>query len=211
MIPLAVVLITALVLAMPPLAGWFSATMPRHQLLQVPAMLLLGVLAVRSARRRGLRLPDTHNWDPALLVLAVGAMLFWMIPRSLDIASTNAVADQLLHVSWFLIGAIAANSLPRVSFIVGVALAIHALAMLIMLGVVYQRYPGLICTAYTMEQQRYTGRILLYAAPILGAILWTWLIVRFFRAQTASGTIATTASPPETATGPALVLKHERA
>ncbi len=211
MIRLAVVLLTALVLAMPPLAGWFSATMPRHQLLQVPAMLLLGVLAIRSARRRGLQLPDTHYWDPALLVLAVGAMLFWMIPRSLDIASTNAVADQLLHVSWFLIGAIAANSLPRVSLIVGVALAIHALAMLIMLGVVYQRYPGLICTAYTMEQQRYTGRILLYAAPVLGASLWTWLIMRYFRAQAASGTTEKIVGPSDTGAGSALVLEHERA
>lgn len=170
-------MIVALVLAMPPLAQWFSATMPRHQLLQVPAMLLLGAVAARGGATGRQRWP-TPEWDPAILVLVVGVMMFWMVPRSLDLAASNMVADQLLHVSWFLVGAALAYTLPRITVTVTMALGIHAVAMLAAVGLVYTLYPGLICTAYNIQQQRETGQAMLYAAPVLGVALWGWALRR---------------------------------
>ncbi len=173
MISTAIAIVVALVLAMPPLAGWFSATMPRHQLIQVPAMVVLGAVAAKGWKGR-----PGPEWDPALLVIAVGIMMFWMVPRSLDAAASGAVADQLLHISWFMGGAILSHSLPRVSVVVPVALGIHAVAMLFAVGLVYMLYPGLICTAYNLEQQRMTGRVLFYVAPALGVALWGWILHR---------------------------------
>lgn len=166
----------AVVLAMPPQAQWFSATMPRHQLLQVPAMLLLGAVAAHGWRRR--RPGSAPAWDPAILVLAVGAMMFWMVPRSLDLAASSTVADQLLHVSWFLAGAALSHALPRTTLAVTMALGIHGVAMVAAIGLVYTLYPGLICTAYNMEQQRATGHAMLYAAPMLAVVLWGWAVRR---------------------------------
>lgn len=173
MIRSAMAIAVAIVLALPPLASWFSATMPRHQLMQVPAMLLLGIVAAHGWAK-GRRWRPDPEWDPALLVLAVGVMVFWMVPRSLDSAASSMVADQLLHVSWFLAGAALAHTLPRTTFAVWMALGIHAVAMLAAVGLVYTLYPGLICTAYNIQQQRETGRAMLYAAPVLGVVLWGW-------------------------------------
>jgi hypothetical protein len=53
---------------LPPLDPWLDATMPRHLLVQVPAL------------------------------LAIGALAFWMIPRALDTAIIRNDADQALWV-----------------------------------------------------------------------------------------------------------------
>ncbi|HEU4763236.1 MAG TPA: hypothetical protein VFS28_01190 [Gemmatimonadales bacterium] len=162
----------AVVLAAPPLAQWFSTTMERHQLLQVPALVLLGVAAGHGSRGRPPR--PGADWDTALVVLAVGAMMFWMLPRSIDFAASDAVGDQLMHLSWFLAAAALAHALPRIPFAVAMALGIHGVAMLAAVGLVYRYYPGLLCTAYNLQQQRATGRIMVSLAPMLGVGLWGW-------------------------------------
>lgn len=167
----------AVLVALPPLAQWFSATMPRHQLIQLPVLLVLGAVAARRGRASA---SGGHpgDWGPALLTLAVGTVMFWMVPRSVDLAASNALADQLQHLSMFLAGAGFSRTLPPLSVVTRMALGIHGVAMLVAQGLVYTLYPGLICTAYTLQQQHSTGRILLYAAPVLGLILWGWAVRR---------------------------------
>lgn len=118
------------------------------------------------------------QWGPALLILASGMILFWMIPRSIDLAANNWIADQVMHLSWFLAAATLALVLPRMHLMVSMALGTQAVAMMLAIGLVYTRYPGLICTAYNLQQQHYTGRVMLRAAPLLGLLLWTWGIRR---------------------------------
>lgn len=169
----------ASILALPPLAGWFSATMPRHQLLQVPAMLILGAIAAGGRAPKVMeRERPAGEWSAPILILAVGAMIFWMIPRSVDLAASSALADQLMHASWFLAGAALAHSVPQIPSPIAMALGIHGVAMLAAAGLVYSLYPGLICTAYNLQQQHATGRILLLGAPVLGMILWVRAIRR---------------------------------
>jgi hypothetical protein len=182
----------AVLLALPPLAQWFSATMPRHQLIQVPALLVLGAVAARQGSSSGSGRPAGDR-GPALLVLAIGILMFWMVPRSVDLAASNAAADQLQHVSSFLAGAGFARTLPALSVVTTMALGIHGVAMLAAQGLVYTLYPGLICTAYTLQQQLTTGRFLLYAAPMLGLGLWGWVLRRMAAPTTMS---ASTAKPP---------------
>lgn len=165
----------ALLLALPPCAQWFSATMPRHQLLQVPAMVVLGAIAARGLARWAMaRVP--RGWDAPLLVVAIGTVMFWMIPRSVDLAASSMAADQVMHLSWFLAGGALAYTLPRAPVVARMALGIHGVAMLAAAGLVYTLYPGLICTAYTLPQQHATGRWMLLAAPVLAVLLWVWAV-----------------------------------
>ena len=50
------------------------------------------------------------------------------------------------------------------AFVIPVTLGLQATAMLMALGIVYLHFPGLICTAYTLAQQRVAGAGLVRAA-----------------------------------------------
>ena len=171
----------ACLLALPPADIYLAATMERRLLIQLPAMLVLGALA-------GWRPAGQRSWragDLAALAFAVGAMLFWMIPRSLDLAARSRPADAALLVSAFVAGFALARSLPHLSFVITVALGLHATAMFMALGIVYLHFPGLICTAYTLAQQRVTGVGLVRAAPVAWVLLWGWALRRLAVARSA--------------------------
>lgn len=136
-------------------------------------MIILGVVTVRALVRVR-RIHPTPEWNLALLILAIALILFWTVPRSIDLAANHAGADQMMHLSWFLAGALLAHTLPQFHLIVAMALGTHAVAMLIAIGLVYTRYPGLICSAYNLQQQHATGRVMLWIAPALALCLWGW-------------------------------------
>jgi hypothetical protein len=165
----------ACLLALPPADAFLGATMERRLLIQIPAILVLGALAgwpAEAAHR------PWHSGDLAALAFAVGAMLFWMIPRSLDLAARSHVVDKALHLSVFTVGLALARSLPHLSFAIPMTLGVQATAMLMALGIVYLHYPGLICTAYTLEQQRVAGAGLVRATPVAWILLWSWALRR---------------------------------
>lgn len=164
----------ACLLALPPADAYLAATMERRLLIQLPAVLVLGALAGwRPAAQRPWR-----SGDLAALAFAVGAMLFWMIPRSLDLAARSRPADAALLLSVFAAGFALTRSLPHLSFAIPVALGLQASAMLMALGIVYLHFPGLICTAYTLAQQRVAGVGLVRAAPVAWVLLWGWALRR---------------------------------
>ena len=166
---------TACLLALPPADAYLAATMERRLLIQIPAMLVLGALAgwpVGAAPR------PWRSRDLAALAFAAGAMAFWMIPRSLDLAARNHLADVALHLSMFAAGLALARSLPHLSFAIPMTLGVQATAMLVALGIVYLHFPGLICTAYTLEQQRVAGAGLVRAGPVAWILLWSWALWR---------------------------------
>src|SRR5512143_1266338 len=164
----------ACLLALPPADGYLAATMERRLLIQIPAMLVLGALA-------GWRPAAPRPWrsgDRAALAFAGGAMLFWMIPRSLDLAARSRPAAAALLLSVFAAGLALARSLPHLSFVIPVTLGLQATAMFMALGIVYLHFPGLICTAYTLAQQRVAGAGLVRAAPVAWVLLWGWALRR---------------------------------
>jgi hypothetical protein len=166
----------ACLLALPPADAYLVATMERRLLIQIPAMLVLGALA--GWRPAGATPRPWRSSDLAALAFAVGAMLFWMIPRSLDLAARSRPADAALLLSVFVAGLALARSLPHLSFVIPVTLGLHATAMFMALGIVYLHFPGLICTAYTLAQQRVAGAGLVRAAPVAWVLLWGWALRR---------------------------------
>lgn len=63
--------------------------------------------------------------------------------------------------------------------------SVTATAMLMALGIVYLHFPGLICTAYTLAQQRVAGAGLVRAAPVAWVLLWGWALRRLAVARSA--------------------------
>jgi hypothetical protein len=174
----AAALAAACLLALPPADAYLAATMERRLLIHIPALLVLGALAGWRPAGRGAAPRPWRPGDLAALAFAVGAMLFWMVPRSLDLAARSHVVDKALHLSVFTVGLALARSLPHLSFAIPMTLGVQATAMLMALGIVYLHYPGLICTAYTLEQQKVAGAGLVGVTPVAWILLWVWALRR---------------------------------
>lgn len=158
----------AAVLSLPPVGPWLDATMPRNLLIQVPALLALG--AVAGWPRAGHR---SWTWRAGVaLGWGIGALMFWMIPRAVDAAVTDPRIDLLRQLSLWSAGAALAWAVARMGVEPRMALALHAVAMVAAMAIVYQRYPGVVCTVYDLAQQRITGVRLLAAAPALWVTAW---------------------------------------
>lgn len=148
--------------------------MRRHLLLQIPALLALGaVLGFEAGRHSG---PGPHRLSG--LAFGLGAIGFWLIPRSLDAAVARQGVDLLLHLSMCAAGAALASSVPALPFALQMMLGVNGIAMLGAMGAVYSNTPWLVCASYDLAQQRRLGAALLGVAPILWAMLWIWALLR---------------------------------
>lgn len=158
----------ALALALPPLDPWFDERMARHMALQFPLLALTGFIAGRRWRDRAESV-DPHGLG-ALLFLG-GALMFWMLPRSIDRAVADWRTDQLLHMSLFLGGLVLSARWPRVPYAARGAAAIMLIAMLIAVGSFYYEARMLLCSRYTLPMQAEAGaallRLALAASPFI--------------------------------------------
>jgi len=143
---------------------WLDATMPRLVLLAVPTWATLGILAVARSGRTWTR---GNRYGLTGLACAIGALAFWMIPRSVDAIRASEVADQLMHASMLGAGAAFAASWPIMPFVVRGVLGIYAAAMTIALGFIYSSYSALLCGTFDLAQQRLTGTWLLRLSPLV--------------------------------------------
>ncbi len=143
---------------------WLDATMPRLVLLALPAWAALGTLATG---RSGGTWTRGNQYGLTGLACALGALAFWMLPRSVDAIRASEVADQLMHVSMFGAGAAVAASWRNMPFVVRGVLGIYAAAMTIALGIIYSSYSALLCGTFDLAQQRMTGAWLLRLSPLV--------------------------------------------
>jgi len=143
---------------------WLDATMPRLVLLALPAWAALGILAVGRSGRAWTR---GNRYGLTGLACALGALAFWMIPRSVDAIRAIEVADQLMHVSMLGAGAALAASWRVMPFVVRGVLGIYAAAMTIAVGIIYSSYSALLCGTFDLAQQRMTGNWLLRLSPLV--------------------------------------------
>lgn len=142
-----------------------------HVLVQLPLLALSGALMVRGLSADRFRPSPTIS--NALILVAVFAILFWMVPRYID----EALVDPLVALAKFI-------SLP---LLVGVPLAIawsgahpflrgflkaNALSMLGILAFLYTHAPVRICNSYLIADQERLGIGFLLTAIAL-AVVWT--------------------------------------
>lgn len=156
--------LTALVLAAPPLDDWLDSAMPRLLLVEMPAWVALGWLAGRRPKAM------PRAWNPhglTGLAFFLGALGFWMIPRSVDAIGASELVDQLMHASLLAGGAALASSAPAMPFVLRAGLGIYGASMTFSLGVFYTSYRALLCGTFDLAQQRSTGHWLLVVCPFV--------------------------------------------
>jgi hypothetical protein len=137
-------------------------------LLQMPLLVGLGYAA-------GLMWPmPQHRLAPlglSAVFFAMGSLVFWMLPRSLDTAVTVAWADQAMHLNMLAIGWSLAIGLPRLPFHTKMAFGVYGLAMALTAGVVYATTVVPVCSRYSVQQQNEAGALLLWIGCALFIVL----------------------------------------
>src|SRR3989339_1279326 len=107
---LLVVLGLIALISLPPLDPYFDQFMSAQLLGQVP--LLIGLGALLSIGFKGYKLQTSMAL--AWVVLSFGGGLFWMVPRSLDLAVDSNLIDGLMHLTLVVCGIGLGLSLPAI-------------------------------------------------------------------------------------------------
>ncbi len=168
--------LTVALLMFPPLDPYLDDSMSRLMLIQFPLLFILGAVGVRFS-------PLRLSWGPGnalgLLILGWGGVLFWMVPRSLDLAVAQEGIDFLAHLSLLISGAVLALSLPLLAFPVQIAAAIYGIAMWSMYGLILSQTSVQVCASFSLEQQQATGVAMLWAAPVflMFLVFWTGVLL----------------------------------
>jgi len=137
-----------------------------HVLLQLPLLALAGGIAAR-------RIDLPAGYAAAALIVALVAIAFWMLPRSIDAALTDWRMGAVKFVSVpLLIGAPLSACWRHLHPVLRGFLKAQAISMLCVLGFLYTHAPLRICNAYLVNDQERLGVGFLIVAAAL-AIVWS--------------------------------------
>ncbi|WP_291729753.1 hypothetical protein [Leisingera sp. F5] len=138
----------------------------QHVLAQMPLLVLAGAITGWD-----LRVPP--SWAVPLLLTALTAFLFWILPRNVDWALTPA-GELAKYLSLpLLLGVPLRLSWPWLGPVLRGFLKANALSMLGVLGFLYTHAPVRICNSYLVSAQQDLGFAFLYLAAAL-ACLWAF-------------------------------------
>ena len=152
----------------PPVDSFLDASMSRHMLLQMPLLAVLGYGAGLIWPIPRFRLASLGH---SAIFFAMGSLVFWMLPRSLDTAVAVAWVDQVMHLNMLAAGWSLVIGLPRLSFHTKMAFGVYGLAMALTAGVVYVGAVVPVCSAYSIQQQNEAGALLLWIGGALFIVL----------------------------------------
>ncbi|MBX2930775.1 MAG: hypothetical protein KF781_02375 [Chitinophagaceae bacterium] len=143
---------------------WLSITMPRHQLIQLPAMLLLGILLAYCFST--LAIQDMY-WGIAILIFIMASFIFWMLPHSIDVAVINKHFNRVMHINMLLSGFLLILVFRKIFFEVKILFLGMITAMLLASGITLSVFNMLLCSSFSIEQQKQTGLYLIFIAIAL--------------------------------------------
>ena len=167
------------VLLAPPIRHELEATMSAQMLAQIPLLVAAGWLLSHAMPGRVLARVDRWNHGGiAGLALVTVVSTFWMLPRSLDVATSHPLMAATKHLSVpLLIGLPLAVSWPRTGFVVKGVVLVEFVATFFRLGWLYLISPIRLCNNYALnDQQRLGGYMLAIGGGLLvwlaGKLLW---------------------------------------
>lgn len=154
---------------------WFSITMPRHQLIQLPLMLLLGIIIAFTLPK--LIIKELH-WGISALIFIMASLVFWMLPLSIDFTIVSESFNRLMHINMLICGVLLIAAFRGIIFELKYIFMGMVSAMLASTGLSLSVFNILLCSSFDIEQQKETGLLLI----IIGVSLFVANIVFFFRA-----------------------------
>lgn len=168
-----VALLLWLALMVPMLKQLLQASMTTQMLVQIPALIVVGLLLSQAVPERidaAVARFDDHGITG--LVLATLVIALWMLPRSLDASVTQPVFTIAKYLSIPLLAGLPfALSWPRMSFIVRGVFFLELNATFFRMGWLYIIWPGRLCNNYLLDDQQRLGRYLV----LIGVLLLLWL------------------------------------
>jgi hypothetical protein len=176
-----------LLAALAPAGPWLEATMARHMGLEVPALLMLGGLAVSGTQGRWPRV--LQPWNAGGLTGLLCAMCiagFWMLPVALDRAVLHEGMAIAKVASLGAAGGLVRRSWPMAGPVIQAFVVLNGFWMTCAAGLLYQEAPQQLCSVYLADQQAAAGRALVgWAAAGLG--IWGYGLVRAHCMEGAAG------------------------
>lgn len=156
------------------LNGWLSATMSRHQVFQLPAIFLLGlILGVNFSQ---LIIKDVY-WGIASLIFIMASLTFWMLPRSIDLSVMNQSFNRVMHVNMLIAGVLTMVALKGIVLEIKILFLGMLSVMLVVTGFTLRTFDILVCSSFNIEQQKETG---LYWV-IIGSLMFILTFFIFFK------------------------------
>lgn len=169
-------IILFLLLALPPVRQLLESQLTTHMLVQIPLLIWAGWMAGRALPANTLA-EWNGNGVPGLIV-ALFAMLFWMIPRWLDAALSESAWEAIKFITVpLLIGLPLGASWWRASAFTRAVIWSNGISMLAVVGWLYANAPVRVCNNYLVNQQEEFGYL---AMGLSVAIAAYWAGVAFF-------------------------------
>jgi hypothetical protein len=163
-----------LLLATPIARDWLEASMSRHMLVQMPLLVVIGIIAARRVPGRvqnSLLLWFGGAWP--CVIAALFASSYWMLPRALDAALTDPWAEVAKFLSLpFLVGFPLVLAWRRLTLIGRGFVWTNFFSMLAVLGWLYIVAPVRVCNSYLVNDQENAGWYMVIASVLL--FFW-WL------------------------------------
>ena len=158
-----------MMLVAPRVAAWLEGSMIGHMLIQIPLLALAGGLVARGASGGRGAVLDRFNAGgiPGLLV-AVFAVIAWMLPRMLDAALRSALVEAAKFITVpLLVGMPLALSWPLLPPVARGFVWANLISHTAVLGWLYSVAPNRLCARYLFDQQTTLGMALLIMAIVL--------------------------------------------
>lgn len=188
------VLLAALLFRQP-----LEARMTTHMLLQLPMLLLAGVLLARRPASGGGA--TASRWDPhgiAGLLLATLFTSTWMVPRALDAAVAHLSVDLAKALMLVAAGAVGGAAWARAPLAVRLFMGGNLGWMLASMGVLLASTPARLCASYAAADQTAAGYGLVVLTVAIGAVA-VWPMLR----RSAVGAVPADVSASASAARPA--------
>ncbi|MEO9023338.1 MAG: hypothetical protein ABI237_18830 [Ginsengibacter sp.] len=155
--------------------NWLSTTMPRHQIIQLPAMFGLGLIV--GIYFSHLNIKETSR-GIAVLIFIMISFIFWMLPHSIDYAVINTTFNRVMHFNMLIAGFLLMLVLRNILFEIKILFLGMLSAMMLATGITLRAFNILLCSSFDIGQQKETGLYLI----IIGFLLFVLTFVTFFKA-----------------------------
>lgn len=163
-----------LLLSLPVSRTWLESSLIMHMLVQIPLLALAGWMLGTGLFKNRL-LSWNERGIPGLLI-ALFALLFWMIPRWLDAALSEPLWEVIKFITVpMLIGVPLGISWLRMSGFARAVVWTNGISMLVVLGWLYVAAPVRVCNNYLVNQQEEFGYVAMLLALFI-AICWIGLL-----------------------------------
>ena len=156
-----------------PLNEWLAKTMPRHQLIELPAVLFLGILIGKKVFSVNTK---NNNIAVAFIILIMFSLIFWMLPKSVDLAALSPSFNKIMDIHIFITGIMVASVLNDAIFEIKVLFLGMMAAMIMAAGVTLRVFDLLLCSSFSIQQQWETGLYLIILSVIL-FIYTTYILI----------------------------------